>query len=76
MNRENYELLQVSENATDEEIKEAYERLKKKYNDEKWLDGEAGNHAARMLGKLDAAYSEIMDERRQSGAQTEGASAF
>ncbi len=76
MNRENYEILQVSENATDEEIKEAYERLKKKYNEEKWLYGEAGNHAARMLGKLDAAYSEIMEERRQSGAQTEGSSAF
>lgn len=76
MNRENYEILQVSVDATDEEIKEAYERLKAKYNEEKWLDGEAGNYAARMLGKLDAAYSEIMDERRQSGAQTEGASAF
>ena len=76
MNRENYEILQVSENATDEEIKEAYERLKKKYNEEKWLYGEAGNHAARMLGKLDAAYAEIMEERRQSGAQTEGSSAF
>ena len=37
----NYEILQVSENATDEEIKEAYRDLKKKYNEERWLDGEA-----------------------------------
>ena len=76
MNRENYELLQVSESATDEEIKQAYERLKDKYNEEKWLDGEAGMNAARMIGKIDTAYSEIMDERKQRGAQTEGTSAL
>ena len=56
MNHEYYELLQVSENATDEEIKESYRTLKKKYNEERWLDGEAGNNAARMLQRLDVAY--------------------
>ena len=66
MNRENYELLGVSEEATDEEIKESYDRLKAKYNEEKWQDGEAGTNAARMLGKLDVAYEEIMNERRES----------
>lgn len=76
MNKENYELLQVSETASDEVIKAAYERLKEKYNEEKWLDGEAGVNAARMLGKIEAAYAEIMDERKQRGAQTEGTSAL
>lgn len=66
MSRENYELLQVDEFASDEEIKASYERLKKKYNEDKWLDGEAGMQAARMLGKLEAAYNEIMRERRES----------
>ncbi len=61
----NYEILQVSENATDEEIEEAYRNLKAKYNEERWLDGEAGNHAARMLGKIDAAYEDIMRERKE-----------
>ena len=65
MNHEYYELLQVSENATDEEIKESYRTLKKKYNEERWLDGEAGNNAARMLQRLDVAYEEIMRERRE-----------
>ena len=55
MNQENYEILQVSETATDEEIQASYETLKRKYNEDKWLDGEAGTNAARMLGKLDAA---------------------
>lgn len=76
MNLENYELLQVSETATDEEIKEAYERLKAKYNEEKWLDGEAGNNAARMLGKIEVAYNEIMQERKEAQQQTSGSNAF
>ena len=61
----NYEILQVSENATDEEIEEAYRNLKAKYNEERWLDGEAGNCAARMLGKIDAAYEDVMRERKE-----------
>ena len=58
-------LLGVNENATDEEIKEAYETLKAKYDKEKWEDGEVGTNAARMLTKVNAAYREIMDERRE-----------
>ena len=65
MDRENYELLGLNENATDEEIKEAYERLKAKYDKEKWEDGEVGTNAARMLTKIGAAYREIMEERRE-----------
>ncbi len=76
MNNENYRLLEVSENATDEEIRANYERLKAKYNEEKWQDGEAGNNAARMLGRLDTAYAEIMEERRESARNTSGASSF
>ncbi len=76
MSKENYELLEVDESASDEEITAAYERLKKKYNEEKWQDGEAGNHAARMLEKLDAAYKEIVDERREHKRNTSGASAY
>ena len=76
MNQENYKLLQVSPDDTDEEIRASYERLKAKYNEEKWLDGEAGNNAARMLGRLDTAYAEIMEERRESARNTSGASSF
>ena len=76
MNKENYKLLQVDENASDEEIKACYERLKAIYNEEKWKDGEEGNHAARMLEKLDTAYNEIMEERREQAQNTSGASSF
>ena len=76
MSQENYNILQVSETATDEEITASYEQLKAKYNEDKWLDGEAGNEAARMLGKLDAAYKEVMDERRERRQNTSGDSAY
>lgn len=65
MDRENYELLGLGENATDEEIQEAYETLKAKYDSEKWQDGEVGMNAARMLTKLNAAYREILEERKE-----------
>lgn len=76
MNKDNYRLLQVDENASDEEIKACYERLKEIYNEEKWKDGEEGNNAARMLERLDAAYNEIMEERREKASNTSGASSF
>lgn len=74
--KENYELLQVSESATDEEIEASYKALKDKYNEDKWLEGEAGTNAAKMLGKLDAAYAEIMAERKEKKKNTSGSSAF
>ncbi len=76
MDLENYRLLGVEENATDEEIAASYQKLKEKYNEEKWLDGEEGMNAARMLGKIDAAYREIMEERKEKATATSGASAF
>ena len=76
MNLLNYEILGVSESATDEEIKEQYQALKQKYSAERWQEGEAGTHAARMLEKLDVAYEEIMRERREAKTNTDGANAF
>ena len=76
MNRENYEILQVEETASDEEIRAAYERLKAQYNEDKWKDGEEGNYAARMLGKIETAYQEIIGERKEKQQNTSGESAF
>lgn len=76
MNQENYKILQVEESATDEEIKESYRTLKKRYNEERWADGEVGNNASRMLERLDTAYEEIMRERREQRRNTDGKSAF
>ena len=74
--KEYYELLGLTENATDEEIVVRYNELREKYREERWLDGEEGNEAARMLTKLETAYLEIMESRKEQSKNTEGDSAF
>ena len=70
MLKEYYQALGLSESATDEEIKTAYETLREKYKADRWLEGEAGNEAAKMLTKIEVAYREITSARAQ-GAKTE-----
>ena len=74
--KEYYKLLGLTETATDEEIRQRYEELRQKYNEDRWLDGEAGNEAARMLTKLETAYKEITDSRKEQDKNTEGENAF
>lgn len=63
--KENYKILGISENATDEEVKAAYESLRAKYKEERFLEGERGNEAARQLTKVETAYAEITSVRKQ-----------
>nr|MBR6778236.1 hypothetical protein [Clostridia bacterium] len=74
--KEFYEFLGLTESATDEEITARYNELKSKYSEDRWLDGEAGNEAARNLTKLETAYSEIMAARKESRQNTEGKDAY
>ncbi len=69
---EYYELLGVSETATDEEIAARYEELRAKYREDRWLDGEAGNEAAKMLTKVETAYREIVASRKEQSENVGG----
>ena len=71
-----YELFGVTENVTDEELTAAYERLREKYREDRWLDGEAGNEAARKLTELENAYKELTVERKRQSKNTTGPAAF
>lgn len=71
MDKKNLEILGLSEGATSEEIKEAYESLRAKYLEERFMDGEAGNNAAKMLTKIQTAYEELLREVSES-AYTKG----
>ncbi len=62
MKNENLEILGLSAGATREEITEAYQVLKAKYLEERFMDGEVGNNAARMLTRIETAYSELTKE--------------
>lgn len=76
MNKQYYEILGVAESATDEEIRARYEELKKKYSEERFLEGEAGNEAARMLNRIDVAYNEIMTERSEKHTAENAGSSY
>ena len=63
----NYEILGVKEYSTNSEITEAYNALKAKYSEERFLPGEQGNDAAAWLQAVNSAYEAIMTERRADG---------
>ena len=74
--KEFYEFLGLPATATDEEITARYKELKAQYSEDRWLDGEAGNEAARNLTKLETAYRELMDARKETKKNTEGQDAY
>ena len=62
MNKRNLELLGLEEGATLEQVEEAYATLRAKLLEDRFLDGEAGNEAARKLTKIQVAYDELLSE--------------
>ncbi len=65
---EYYKILGLSKDADNDQIEEAYQRLKAKYSKDRFLEGELGNDAARKLSKLEEAYEEIMSARRYNAS--------
>ena len=76
MNKKHLELFGLTENATKEDIKSAYETLRAKYLEERFMDGEIGNNAAKMLGAIETAYSELMGEFSERAAADDGEGSF
>lgn len=54
-----YLILNIRENATDDEIESAYFKLRRKYSEDRFLPGEEGRLAAEKLSELDQAYEDI-----------------
>lgn len=75
MNKKNLELFGLSEGATKQDIQSAYDALREKYLEERFMDGETGNHAAQMLTAIETAYHELMNELSEH-ADEDGDSAF
>ena len=67
-----YKVLGVSPNATDDEIKQAYRELARKYHPDKYRDSDLSDLAEEKMKEINAAYEEIQSLRKQSGA-TDGA---
>ena len=62
---EKYNLFGLTEDCTDEEFETAYRAKRAVYAENRFLEGEEGNIAAKKLTELDIAYNEIKAERRE-----------
>lgn len=76
MNKKNLEILGLGENATADEIKNAYESLRERYLEERFKDGEVGNNAARMLTRIETAYNDLMSEIGEASSMDDGGDMF
>ncbi|MBQ9515377.1 MAG: DnaJ domain-containing protein [Ruminococcus sp.] len=64
-----YEVLGISPNATDEEVKHAYRELAKKYHPDNYADNPLSDLAEQKMKEINAAYDEIC-ESRKNGQQS------
>lgn len=66
-----YAVLGVSRNATDDEIKNAYRELARKYHPDNYADNPLSDLAGEKMKEINEAYDRIMEERR-TGKRTGG----
>lgn len=64
-----YEILGCDETASDQEIREKYLALRKQCQNDMFLEGEAGNAAAKKLTDVQNAYDGICDYRKENAAE-------
>jgi len=66
-----YKILGVSPDCTDEELENSYREKKAVLEEDRFLDGEEGNQAASRLTELNAAYEEVKSQRAQNAKVNE-----
>lgn len=62
-----YEILGVSKNATDEEIKNAYRTLARKYHPDNYADNPLSDLAGEKMKEINEAYDSIIATRKSGG---------
>ena len=63
-----YKILGISPSASDEEVKKAYRELARKYHPDHYQNDPLADLAEEKMKEITAAYDQIMDMRRGSGA--------
>ncbi len=71
MGQNPYEVLQIADDASMDEIDASYRRLRAKYSEDRFLEGEERRIGAVNLTNLDNAYSEIVRIRSKENIQYE-----
>ena len=76
-NKDPFALLGLDRNTcTQADVEEAYIKLRDKYREERFEEGEKGTNAARMLDSLEVAYKDAIDYLRNSYTVSGGSSAY
>lgn len=70
--RDPYEVLGVSKNASDEEIKNAYRALARKYHPDNYADNPLSDLAGEKMKEINEAYDEIVNMRKGSSSNSTG----
>lgn len=71
-----YAVLGVSKNATDEEIKNAYRELARKYHPDNYTDNPLADLAGEKMKEINDAYDTIMNSRRQGAGAGHNAGGY
>ena len=69
-----HKVLGVSRDASDDEIKQAYRNLARKYHPDKYRDSDLADMATEKMKEINAAYEEIRDERSGKKASSSSSS--
>lgn len=72
--RDPYEVLGISSDATDEQVKSAYREMAKKYHPDNYADNPLSDLASEKMQEINQAYDTIMNGRKSG--QTGGSSGF
>ena len=72
--RDPYEVLGISRNATEEEIKKAYKALSRKYHPDANINNPHREDAEEKFKEIQQAYQQIMKERTQGYSYQQGSS--
>lgn len=72
MNNNPYQVLGISPNATDEEVKKAYRELAHKYHPDRYRDTDLADLAEEKMKEINAAYEEIHRLRTNKGDADSG----
>ena len=67
-----YKVLGISRDATDDEVKKAYRELSRKYHPDANINNPNKDKAEEMFKLVQQAYDQIMDERKNGGANYGG----
>ena len=71
-----YLVLGLKNDATQEQVENAYRALRRKYEELRFREGEEGAQASRALGELDRAYADCMEDLQRRVSVTESGSSL